>query len=260
MGPSCLLLAPPGANANCPPSQQVEKYIQTRKEIHPGRRNSVNISSIGSPRRSSVLQPTSGGISNNIMALTASRRSSLLPGAASRRGSVQAAGNRRASGVLFRPQYQATLDGTGNPAGNAAGQQGRRVSVSQPTFGASGAGRRVSRAGGSITTTNTTSTSKSATSLASVGEGSYSELAIGALPHFEDTTSLTMAGTTQSSGNEGVLPLSAKEDASNDAAVDSGGAAGPLETVIVEASRGGIRSFMPIREGTFDAEAGRFPL
>ncbi|CAM9876272.1 unnamed protein product, partial [Ectocarpus fasciculatus] len=34
----------------------VEKYLQTRKEIHPGRRNSVNISSIGSPRRSSVLQ------------------------------------------------------------------------------------------------------------------------------------------------------------------------------------------------------------
>lgn len=191
------------------------------------------------------------------MTLTASRRSSLLPAAASRRGSVQTAGNRRASGVLFRPQHQATLDGTGNPVGNAAGRQGRRVSVSHPTIAAGGAGRRASRAGGSITTTNTTSTSQSVTSLASVGEGgTCSELEIGVLPHSEDTTSLTMADTTQSSGKEGMLPLSSTKDTSN----DSGGAAGPLETVIVEAARGGIRSFMPVRGGTFDAEAGRFPL
>lgn len=258
MNPSCLLLAPPGTNANCSPSQQVEKYIQTRKEIHPARRGSVNISSIGSPRRSSVLQPTGGGINNTVMALTASRRSSLLPAPASRRGSVQTAGSRRASGVLFRPQYQTTMDGTGNPVGNAAGQQGRRVSVSHPNIAAGG--RRASRAGGSITTSNTTTTSKSTISLASVGEGTYSELPIGALPDSEDTTSLTMADTTQSSGKEGMLPLSATESTRNDAAVDSGGPAGPLETVIVEASRGGIRSFMPRREGTFDAEAGRFPL
>ncbi|CBN77747.1 conserved unknown protein [Ectocarpus siliculosus] len=243
------------ASANA--DEMVERYIQTRKEIHPARRGSVNISSIGSPRRSSVLQPTGGGINSNAMALTASRRSSLFPAAASRRGSVQAAGNRRASGVLFRPQHQATQGGTGNPVGNAAGRQARRVSVSHPTIAAGGAGRRASRAGGSITTTNTTSTSKSVTSLASVGEGgTCSELEIGVLSHSDDTTSLTMADTTQSSGKEGMLPLSSTEHTGN----DSGGAAGPLETVIVEAARGGIRSFMPIRGGTFDAEAGRFPL
>ncbi|CAM9234741.1 unnamed protein product [Ectocarpus sp. 4 AP-2014] len=247
------------ASANA--DEMVERYIQTRREIHPARRGSVNISSICSPRRSSVLQPTGGGINSSVVALTASRRSSLFPAAASRRGSVQAAGNRRASGVLFRPQHQATLDGTGKPVGNAAGRQGRRVSVSHPTIAAGGAGRRASRAGGSITTTNTTSTIKSVTSLASVGEGgTYSELERGILPQCEDTTSLTMADTTQSSGKEGMLPLRSTEDTSNGTAVDSGGMAGPLETVIVEAARGGIRSFMPKRGGTFDAEAGRFPL
>ncbi|CAM9995550.1 unnamed protein product [Ectocarpus sp. 13 AM-2016] len=247
------------ASANA--DEMVERYIQTRREIHPARRGSVNISSIASPRRSSVLQPTGGSINNNDMALTSSRRSSLFPGAASRRGSIRAAGNRRASGVLFRSQHQATLDGTGNPVGNAAGRQRRRVSVSHPTIAAGGAGRRASRAGGSITTTNTTSTSKSVTSLASVREGgTCSELKIGVLAHSEDKTSLTMADTTRSSGKDGMLPLRSTEDTSNDTAVNSGGTAGPLETVIVEAARGGIRSFMPKRGGTFDAEAGRFPL
>ncbi|CAM9093459.1 unnamed protein product, partial [Hapterophycus canaliculatus] len=253
----------------------VEKYIMTRKENHPGRRGSVNISSIGSRRQSSALGPNSA----NAIALLTSPRSAL-PATAMRRGSVQPvghSGSRRPSNFL-RQQHSATPErhsvnicvgagaGTSSQVTKASGQQqpqqlGRQSSVSHRPSPAVVAGRRTSvlhaigaKASGTAVTAGSiscSSKSKSAVDSGGLG-GAGTGVAAG----------LTAAKKERNSSGMGKSPLATTEEAMGDNTADDGGATrtDALRLATVEVLRDKIGPFAPQREDTFDAAAGRFPL
>lgn len=258
----------------------------TRKEIHPGRRGSVNISSIGSRRRSSVL----GSNSANSIALLASPRTAL-PAAATRRASVQPVGNggnRRPSNFL-RQQHPVSTErhsanmvagggvGTSSQITKAVGQQpqqqlSRRMSVSRRPSHAAIAGRRISVShaitakgggaaviGGSISSSS--SNSKSAVNPGAAG-ATCTAVTAGAPALSQRRASLMVANKELISSGVGVSPLSTTEETACEHTVDESGGTGvdAPGSPTVESRRSKVGPFAPQRADTFDAAAGRFPV
>eukprot|EP00752_Nemacystus_decipiens_P010361 g9231.t1 len=256
----------------------VENYIHARKEIHPARRGSVNISSIGSPRRKSILQPAgSGSDLANVTSLSTTH--------GNRRWSVQPMGSvgdgRRPSNLLTRPQNPATSErsGVGAPGVRSRSRtsltlkqqkkQGRRLSVPQNSNSNTSATRGVSvphpamaaaAAGAESSFGGVSSTSAG---INGVSGGGVTEPEKSA--RTQRRTSFMLANNEMSSGTEEGLPVRADvpEDTKDteDKRPTNGGGEAPAATalgLLFEAKMG--RHGSVAREDTFDAAAGRRPL
>lgn len=260
----------------------------TRKENHPGRRGSVNISSIGSRRRSSVVGPNSA----NAAALLASPRSAL-PAAATRRGSVQPMGNgggRRPSNFL-RQQHPVSTKrhsvsvGAGAGAGTSsqitklAGQQqqqqqlGRRLSVSHRPSPVAVPGRRISvshaitaKAGGTTVIGGSTDGNSSNRKSAVNSEGSAgtgTEVSPEASALSKRRASLLVAKKECTTSRVRVSPLATTDEARGESTTHGFGGTGADALpgkAAVAARKDKVGPFTPQREDTFDAAAGRFPV
>ena len=248
-------------------ANKVEKYIQTRKEIHPGRRGSVNVASIGSPRLASPRLHVSAGLAGGGPG-GAGRRSSRPhnPAASGERPAAHGGGGgrgRRTSNVQLQQLQQQQCRRLSVPFNSANGTAaGRRVSVSHATATttAAPAGRDGTSVSGS-SSAKTADNSGGRGGGRGDGQGLAATTELSALSQRRASFMTANRDGTSKRVEELSLPPSQKESNKEGRARATSTTAAVALGLAVEAHRKGTIGHIPfVREDTFDPAAGRLPV